>query len=270
MTDPIAITEEDAFHIIVRYLKEDRGKKGDYHSYGYDFYIPNVMHDHLATAHQIPFHEAESHFRSLSPHFYAAAWELCRRGVLRPGISEYGKQATADGASGNGYSLTPFGRTWIKESTQFDYVPIDPSRFAQLLAKYGTRFGAGFMERSQEAMRCYVANAHLACCVMCGAAAESVLLALAIQMKGNEVEILKMYEAQGGRGRVEKYVIGQQPPNIQNDFLVYSSILKYWRDTASHGKIANITGDEAHTSLALLLRLVQFANNRWDILTKSN
>ena len=44
-----------------------------------------------------------------------------------------------------------------------------------MLAAFQNRFGAGFQERGQEAARCYGAHAYLDCCVMSGAAAESVL-----------------------------------------------------------------------------------------------
>ncbi len=44
-----------------------------------------------------------------------------------------GLQATDDGGSGNGYSVTPFGRVWIAESERADFMPTEPGRFEQLL-----------------------------------------------------------------------------------------------------------------------------------------
>ena len=55
---------------------------------------------------------------------YAAAWDLCRRGILRPGVRAYNAQAAADGASGNGYSITPFGQQWLAESDRDDFADI--------------------------------------------------------------------------------------------------------------------------------------------------
>ena len=43
----IQLDEEDAFHYIVRYLRE--GRSGPYSSYGYGYYLPNVMREYLAS-----------------------------------------------------------------------------------------------------------------------------------------------------------------------------------------------------------------------------
>jgi hypothetical protein len=49
------------------------------------------------------------------------------------------------------------------------------------------RFGDGFAQRAAEASRCHRTTNYLACCVMAGAAAESILLAVAIaKMAGDE------------------------------------------------------------------------------------
>jgi hypothetical protein len=82
----------------------------------------NIRHD-----------EQDSKLHELMPHFYAAAWDLCRRGILRPGVRSYLAQATAAGASGNGYSITPFGFKWLSEAEKDDFVPTEPGRFAQML-----------------------------------------------------------------------------------------------------------------------------------------
>src|SRR3990172_6979245 len=102
------LDQEDAFHFIVLYLRE--GRKSPYGSYGYEFYLPNVMRCYLETVKKVPHHDTDQHLPRISPSFYAAAWELCRRGILRPGLKAYGGQATPDGSSGNGYSVTPLGK----------------------------------------------------------------------------------------------------------------------------------------------------------------
>jgi hypothetical protein len=168
----------------------------------------------------------------------------------------------------NGYTVTPAGKKWLAESGQYDYVPIEPGRFSKLLDSFTPRFGAGFQERSQEAIRCYGTNAYLGCCAMCGAAAESILLAVAIAKEGNQEKIEKAYLASGGRGRIEKLVLGSQPDNIQTECRGYLSLLKYWRDLTAHGRASGITDGEAYTSLAFLLRFAQFVNDRWNELTK--
>lgn len=265
----ITINEEDAFNFIVRILREGL-KIIPYPNYGYDLYLPNVMQEYLITVQGIELQNTKGKYMEIiSPLFYSAAWNLCRRGILRPGVSSWGKQSTDRGSAGDGYSITIFGYEWLKECDEDDYVPSEPERFAKILSNFGPRFGPGFNERAQEAIRCYGAHTYIACCAMCGAATESIILSIAIAKNGDEDKILKIYFSRGGRGRIENLIIGQKEMNIKNEFLGYSSLLKYWRDVASHGKKSNITDNEAYTSLALLLRFAQFANERWDDLIKS-
>lgn len=255
---PLPPDVEDAFNFLVQCLRE-----GDYSHYGYDVYLPNVMRQFLKSVRGLSFQAAETDMPAVSPPFYAAAWELCRRGILRPGLKRYREQVTEDGSGGNGYSILLSGREWLEQTGQYDYVPIEPGRFARLLDAFTPRFGLGFRERAQEAIRCYGANAYLACSAMCGAAAESIVLAVAIAKEGDEERVLRMYESSGGRGRVENLILGQQPAIIQTEFRSSMNLLKYWRDSAAHGRLFGITDNEAYTSLALLLRFAQFANDRW-------
>lgn len=264
------IDVEDAIQFIVRYLRT--GAQGEYSSYGYGVYLPNVMRAYLKEL-GVPEHNVQATMESRSdtrwPIFYAAGWELCRRGILRPGIMDYRGQATADGASGNGYSVTPFGETWLQEAQEADYVPLEPSRFGRMLADKGQQFGTGFVERAQEAVKAYNAHAFLAACAMCGAAAESIVLALAVAKTGSEKKVLDQYVGAGGRGRVEKIILGSQPQPVQDEFHRYITLLKYWRDSAAHGRAVAITEAEAYSSLSLLLRFAIFASDRWDQLTAS-
>lgn len=260
------MNEEDAFHFIVRVLREnmmpDMGS-----SYGYEVYLPNIIRHYLTSVSKMDHGDSQRHFRSVSPPFLAAAWELARRGILRPGVKEIGQQATDEGSAGCGFSVTPAGKKWLKEAGQYDFVPIEPGRFSRLLDSFAPQFGQGFQERAQEAIRCYGANVYLACCAMCGAAAESILLAVATAKKGSAEEVERMYLASGGRRRVEQFILGQQPKPIQEEFVGYMSLLKYWRDAASHGRRSGIADNEAYTALAVLLRFAQFANDRWGELT---
>jgi len=105
---------EDAFHYIVECLRRDNVKM-----YGYEMYLPIVMRNYVeevlkedSDAHGYLTRNAER----ISPPFYAAAWELCRRGIIRPGLSAFGGQATEDGGSGNGYSITPTGQDWLNKA----------------------------------------------------------------------------------------------------------------------------------------------------------
>jgi hypothetical protein len=261
-----AVNEEDAFHFIVQVVR--RNLIPDFgSSYGYEVYLPNIIRHYLATVAKLKHSEVEAQYRSASPPFLTAAWELARRGILRPSVKAIGHQSTEEGGAGCGFSLTSAGRKWLKEAGQYDFVPIEPGRFSRLLDSFTPRFGPGFQERAQEAIRCYGANVYLASCAMCGAAAESILLAVATAKKGSAEEVDRLYLTAGGRRRVEQLIMGQQPKSIQEEFGGYLSLLKYWRDAASHGKRSGIADNEAYTSLAVLLRFAQFASDRWSDLT---
>jgi hypothetical protein len=259
----MSLTQADAEVLLVRWLRQP--DHGDYGSYGYGVYLPAMVRVYFQKQ-GIPHSDIEAKLPHMMPMLYAAAWDLCRRGILRPGVRMYNAQATADGAAGNGYSITPFGEQWLAESDRDDFVPTEPERFAQMLAPYRTRFGPSFQERAQEAIRCYGAHAYLACCTMCGSAAESILLATAID-KSDEATVLGQYNSSGGRGRIEKLLLGKAREELRREFSGYMTLLKYWRDQASHGKLSGIKDNEAYTSLALLLRFVIFANDNWAELT---
>jgi hypothetical protein len=233
-------------------------------SYGYDLYIPNLLRE-LAPGEYGS--EDRPKMRDLSPHIYNAAWELARRGIIRPGVKTFDAQSTPDGSGGGGFSITPFGKQWLAESNNDTFIPTEPERFAEMLKPYATRFGAGFHERAQEAIRCYGAHAYLACCAMCGAATESIVLTAAESKYKDQEEMLKIYFSSGGRGKVETRLLGQAKEHIAREFKGLSTLLKYWRDEAAHGTTSGISENEAYTSLAMLLRLAKSVNDNWDELT---
>jgi hypothetical protein len=270
VTDAVRVTlvvrDEDALAEIVGFLRSP--KDPEVSTYGYDLYLPRVIDKYLLARGVKWGEELTALKKEHSPPFYSAAWDLCRRGIIRPGVAVYGHQSTDDGSAGGGFSVTTFGRQWLAESDRDDYVPTEPGRFAELTAQFTPRFGAGYHERAQEAFRCYGAHAYLACCAMCGAAAESILLAIAIARQGGNREgVLRTYNSSGGRGRVEREVTGGLPEPLRREFLGLAALLKYWRDEAAHGRESGIDDNEAYTSLALLLRFVLFADNRWSELT---
>jgi hypothetical protein len=256
-------TQADAMTLLIRWLREPdcRG----YSAYGYDGYLPALVRAYLSRQ-GIQHHAREGKLREMRPMLYAAAWDLCRRGILRPSIHSYDAQATSDGASGSGYSITPFGKRWLAEADQNDFVPTEPERFAQMLEPYRQRFGPSFQERAQEAIRCYSAHPYLACCTMCGAAAESILLAAAIA-KADEDSVLSQYNTPGGRRRIENIVLGKVRQELRDAYVGYMTLLKYGRDQAAHGKASGIKDNEAYTSVALLRRFAIFVNDHWAELT---
>jgi hypothetical protein len=263
------MTHDDAYLILVDELR--KGTSVANSQYGYDVYIPQVIYAHLKSENpSADRNEIQRQTIDLSPYFYAAAWELCRRGILRPGVRQMNTQVTNEGTGGSGYSITPAGRNWLAESDKETFIPTEPARFQQLLSPFEERFGPGFRERAQEAARCYRAHAFVACCAMAGAAAESILLALAIVKTEDEGLVLKKYAGVEGRGRVENLIVGKAKEHIQREFRGFMVLLKYWRDQASHGLATNISDNEAYTTLALLLRFAHFANDYWPELTGAN
>jgi hypothetical protein len=197
--------------------------------------------------------------------FYSVAWRLCMRGVLAQAPALI--QPNYGGMAGTHFIITEYGAKWLSGISDYDCGPTEYGRFSQLLSNHALRLGGGYHTRSQEAVSCYRAQTYLACCAMCGAAAESIMLALAIAKNGNEEAVIREYKSANGRSKIENIVIGQQKDRIKQEFLNFTSLLKYWRDTAAHGERSTIGGEEAFTSMLILLRFARFANENWGELT---
>jgi hypothetical protein len=198
--------------------------------------------------------------------FYDAVWELCRLGVLRPG--EFAPLGMAHPKMfGDSYVITSFGRTWLQEAKLRPF--IDMSRLAQLLSTFSSRFGDGYAQRATESVKTYRTANWLAASVMAGAAAESILIALAVAKSGDERRVLKTYNGPSGRAATTKMVLDGVRASVQQHLENALLVLHYWRDSASHGVSSSITEIEAHASLMQLLRLAQFADKNWDPLPAS-
>lgn len=256
---------ERAVQYIIHCLRSLRDS--EYSKYGYDLYLPKILDLYFRGEERLEGQERYKREPELSMIFRDAVWDLCRRGILRPGVWTVNEQVTEDGSGGNGYSITTYGKTWITESAKDNYVPTEPGRFSALIAPFQEKYGQGFNTRAQEAIRCYRAGAYLACCAMCGAAVESILLSISIQKKPED-EVLRIYTSANGRSRIENLIIGQVRRTLQDAFRGYTGLLKYWRDEAAHGKASTISDDEAYVALQSLLRFAQYANEYWDELTR--
>ena len=132
---------DDAIAFIVEFAEHPRND--GYSTYGYELYMPQVIAAYIKEVEHSTDHPTHIHNSprvvELSPIFYEAGWELCRRGILRPGLKRMGLQATEDGASGNGYSLissggpatakagNPFGARLCQSSGGGDGVAAEPS-----------------------------------------------------------------------------------------------------------------------------------------------
>ena len=80
---------------------------------------------------------------------------------------------------------------------------------------------------------------------MCGAAAESILLAVAINRRGDAASVLRDYRTGGGRNRVERSLLGQVGEPVSLRFHMFMDLLNYWRDDSSHGVASTIDEPEA-------------------------
>lgn len=250
-----------AFRFLVEKMQENPQV---FQNYGYDLFVSNAIRKYAQTVEGLRDGDAERRVYEISEPFFDAVFELSRKGVLRPGIAKHGTQAVDDG----GYSYTVFGRQWIQDKSSHHFIPTEPEEFARLLAGFVGNFGEGFHQRAQEALKCHRFGAYLASCAMCGAATESILLALAIKKEGDEEKVLKEYRAASGRKKILDGLIAHQDKKIQSAFLSCSDLLNYWRDESAHGTLSEIKENEAFTSLALLLRFAQFSTNNFDVLTK--
>lgn len=174
---------DDALQFMISYLRSPR-PRGEGNGYGYDVYIPNICRAYAREVENVspqdPMALERRAHELTGGVFYDAAWELCRRGILRPSVRSKEGQSTEDGSAGNGYSITTAGNAWIADTEHAVFIPTEPSRAAELIGRFRADFGDGFFQRAQEAIKCHSATAYLACCVMCGAATESILLRLAI------------------------------------------------------------------------------------------
>jgi hypothetical protein len=258
---------DDAISFIIDVVKHSMTSNNHNESYDLDLrsvttkYLTEVEHcsDHFQYVQDHP------RGKELSTYFYDGAWELCRRGILRPSVRVVGWQGSA---GGDGYSITKFGRTWISEGANPDELIYGADRFTELFKKLSRELGGGFLQRATEAARCYNLGVHIACCAMCGAAAESILLAVAITKSGDEHGILASYRTASGRKKVVDVIVGQATQALADQFKSATSLLSYWRDDAAHGLPSTISEIEAHEAVSRLLRFAQFAVDNWAELTR--
>jgi hypothetical protein len=246
---------DEAVTILIGLLKADKAS-----SYGYDLYPRKGAEAVAIKQHPQNHNQQQVTMRELSPVFFDAAWELCRRGVVRPGVKRSGDQAVDEG----GYSLTEAGRKVLQYIDEKSLVILQAGSLAETFKSYQARFGDGFYQRSMEAIRCRNAEAWLACCAMAGAAAESVLLALAIAKEKDEDAVVRAYSQAGGRQKVLNMVVGQAKPHHRNMVTTFAGIISLWRDEAAHGKASFLGTANADEALRQLLHMCQWVDKEWD------
>jgi hypothetical protein len=247
-------------------------------AYGSDIWIDTVAKDYWGTrGHPLADHMSQEDKEPYSAAFYDAAWDLSRRGVLRPAAAvpdgqvapnHMGVRSNAAPFFGDGYSLTTWGRGWIKAAiTERAVLPSSPSRITEVLHKYAPLFGSGYAQRATEAVADWRTGNYLSACVMAGAAAESILLATAIQKIQDQTKVLSIYDRRSGRHEVAKLIRAKTGGNVGERFEHALGILTYWRDAAGHGRACSIGEIEAHEAISGLLRLARFTEDNWQTLT---
>ena len=254
------ISEPQAHALLVEWMLGQRTARGS--NYGYDLYLPAMVPPQTGWHNPT---EIGGFTEEDVPVVAAAAWNFCRRGILRPGVRLANGQGVDDGL---GYSITPLGKVWLAEVKKDRFIATEPAEVARLLSGYRNRFGDGFHERAQEAIKCYQGNAHLGCCAMCGAAAESILLTKACT-RVEPRRVHAIYRSSQGRRKIEQMIFGSAPQNLKKQATSGLDLLTYWRDDASHGILSGISHDEAMTSIFLLYRFTVLMNDHWDIFTVS-
>lgn len=252
------ISETEALGLSIEALKD-----GSASGYGYDFYPAALAHNLAQTnaePDENPDRIAEKHY---SPVFFDAAWVLCQRGVIRPGVRDSGGQSTSAG----GYSLTSTGKRKLKTLDSTGVLIMNSDPLSQAFAEFESRFGGSFTQRAIEAIKCRDMGSDLACCAMAGAAAEAVLIATAVEKTREENAVLTMYQAPKGLRNVQNLVTGGATKQLQEGLSGYTGIISMWRDEAAHGKATLVNSANSDEALRQLLRFCQFVEGNWDELT---
>lgn len=252
------LTLPEAVTLLVERLRE-----GTAAQYGYDLYVSNMVRRECDQVANGP--SKTDAMNLLSQKLSDAAWEICVRGLVRPGVRNLSGQVVDDG----GFSLTEFGKRWLKEAPTDSLIVADSNRVTRILERIKPKLGEfadAFYVRGVEAIRCYQARAFLAACVMAGAAAESILLALASEKEGSD-KVLKAYNSAQGRSRIENMLLGQANKPLKQHMMGFLGLLKEWRDEAGHGAPSVVSADEAMTALDLLVRFCVFIEKNWSQLT---
>ncbi len=263
--------QEDAYAFIVKIVHDHQklNRLIGLSKYGFDLYIPDVVSKYLlstigpesAGAHPIPKSIAQKTKNIVYQSFFDAAWQMCLRGILRP--TALGAQQLSPG---EGYCFTAEGHSWFKDGN-LDNVVWSTGRIGDLLAEHNAKFGEGFAERSQEAVVCLNTRAFVACCAMCGAAAESILLKLAIEKENDEQRVLDLYSKPQGRSAVESLIFAGKKAGLVSRVKSRLELLKYWRDQSAHGVRTSYDDVEATAALNHLLKFAQICTDHWVELT---
>jgi hypothetical protein len=111
MTTRIGVDE--ALNFILRKLRTEGPARFDRD--GFDFWVSDYAARYLEEVEGVrprpPIEDQRTYDASVP--FFDAAWELARRGVLRPSVRNSFMQWAARYSTGGGYTLTEIGAEWL-------------------------------------------------------------------------------------------------------------------------------------------------------------
>jgi hypothetical protein len=266
-----ATSTDDALAFLIEWIRSRwQNHARSYHSPkdpGFQFSIRSVIQARLREIGQDPSEGTSvvqfDETTNTAP-FVMAAWELVRRGVLAPGMLAAQGQLRFPGDE---FRLTNLGESRISSSDDALPLPSEHARFAKHLLSHAGRFRSSFVPRATEALRCYSGGLYFSCCVMSGAAAESILLSLTVAKMGDESRALAEYRKTSGTTKLIQFLQRQQNSVVQQRLDTFVELLRFWRDEAAHATDQLIDEEEAFHSLLLLLRFARFADHKWTELT---
>ena len=250
--------EQEAFSYLIDSLKSPN--LASLSAYGCDIYLTRVVVNYVRQKENDPnYSETDTKVQDQSQAFFDAAWYLCQRGILRPGLNSLQHTQIPSGLL---YSITSQGRKWLLDQGEFIYKT--PMHFSEILATFDKLFGDGFKQRAQEACTNYLVGTYLSTCTMCGAAAESIMLKLAIAIQpSKETEILKEYASVSGTKKIIDRLFGQMGNKHKIAHSTFNDLLKYRRDNSGHGQYIKISEFDAYDSLSRLIRLSEFIKDNF-------
>ena len=127
-----AIIVDDALNFIVTKLRTEGPARFDRD--GFDFWVSDYAARYLEEVKGVrprpPIEDQRTYDASVP--FFDAAWELARRGVVRPSVRNSFMQWAARYSTGGGYTLTEIGAEWLaglddaRLSIRSDWGPFAP------------------------------------------------------------------------------------------------------------------------------------------------
>lgn len=256
-------------------ILQDYHQRGELHSNplsrkGYDVYLTAAVTAYIGPQdiyieqdYQTRMSQAQ-HEKNCHKLFADALWDFCRKGIMRPGV-EYQLNSTIQEID-EGFAITEYGENWLSKYGNNALLPANPDRFTQLFNDFQPLFGRSYFQRAKEAVSCFQVGTYLACCVMCGAATKSILLAAAFVANDQEM-VLKKYKGRDGRREVEKMLFTQAGAGHHEQYKKYTDLIKYWRDETGHGHETDIDVNEAYIAMLTLLRFAAFMRDNWNEIT---